>query len=107
MDINYYQRLSHETAMYPGQGTMVGMMYAGLGLAGEAGEVVEHIKKAYRDEIYDGRDDILLELGDVMWYVAEIATANGLSMGEVLQANLDKLADRQKRGVIQGSGDHR
>lgn len=106
MDVNYYQRLSHETAMYPGVGTMVGMMYAGLGLAGEAGEVVEHIKKGYRDEVLH-RDDICLELGDVMWYVAEIATANGLSMGEVLQHNLDKLADRRERDVIQGSGDHR
>ncbi len=106
MDINYYQRLSHETAMYPGIGTMVGMMYAGLGLAGEAGEVVEHIKKGYRDEVFHPYD-ILLELGDVMWYVAEIATANGLSMGEVLQANLDKLASRKERGAIQGSGNHR
>ena len=106
MDINQYQREAHETAMYVGQGTMIGMMYAGLGLAGEAGEVAEIIKKAYRDEVLHSQD-MLLELGDVLWYLSEIARANGFSMGEVAKANLKKLADRRERNVIKGSGDHR
>lgn len=106
MDINQYQRESHVTALYPGQGTLIGQMYCGLGLTGEAGEVADILKKAYRDEVFHPQD-LKLELGDVQWYIAEIATANQWTMGEVLLANLKKLADRRERGAIRGSGDHR
>ncbi len=106
MDINQYQRESHATALYPSQGTLVGQMYCGLGLTGEAGEVADIIKKAYRDEVFHPQD-LKLELGDVQWYIAELATTNRWTMDEVLTANLNKLASRRERHVIQGSGDHR
>jgi NTP pyrophosphatase (non-canonical NTP hydrolase) len=48
-----------------------------------------------------------LELGDVLWYVAQLASELGFSLDEIAQANLDKLASRAARNVIAGSGDHR
>ena len=82
-----------------------------MGIAGEAGEVVEKWKKivAYKDgEITDeDRLEIKKELGDVVWYVALLAHSLGLSLDEVMELNLSKLSDRKKRGVTKGSGDNR
>jgi NTP pyrophosphatase (non-canonical NTP hydrolase) len=89
----------------------IGLAYAALGLAGEAGEVANKVKKVYRDA--DGvlsdeaRDALSDELGDVLWYVAAVATELGLSLNAVAEANLDKLARRQRLGRLQGSGDAR
>jgi NTP pyrophosphatase (non-canonical NTP hydrolase) len=78
----------------------------GLGLAGEAGETVEHIKKYIRD---GNLDPIALkkELGDVIYYWARICKQFGFEPTDVLRTNYEKLVDRQKRGVRQGSGDNR
>jgi NTP pyrophosphatase (non-canonical NTP hydrolase) len=103
-----YQRASRRTAEYPREAWL---SYPALGLAGEAGEVAEHAKKAIRD---DGatvtgarRAAMAKELGDVLWYTAQLATELGLDLDAIAQANLDKLRSRQRRGVLSGSGDER
>jgi NTP pyrophosphatase (non-canonical NTP hydrolase) len=108
VELAEYQRLSRRTAEYP---RAAWLAYPALGLAGEAGEVAEHAKKAIRDdggEITDERRAAMSkELGDVLWYVAQLATELGVDLDDVAQANLDKLASRQRRGVLSGSGDER
>jgi len=109
MTFEEYQQQSRRTAQYPEIGHRV--IYPCLGLAGESGEVLEKIKKIFRNQngIFDAAsyERIKKELGDVLWYLAQIATELGLSLEEIAQANLAKLADRQKRGVIKSSGDER
>lgn len=87
------------------------LMHWVLGLTGEAGEVAEKLKKIIRDK--DGvvseedRQELLKELGDVLWYIAVFADHLGSNIGAVAAANADKLASRKQRDVIQGSGDNR
>jgi len=108
MELSDYQRLSRRTAEYP-RGAW--LAYPALGLAGEAGEVAEHAKKAIRDdggEISDERRAAMAkELGDVLWYVAQLASELDLDLDQVAQTNLEKLLSRQRRGVLSGSGDER
>jgi NTP pyrophosphatase (non-canonical NTP hydrolase) len=108
MELADYQRLSRRTAQYP---RTASLSYPALGLAGEAGEVAEHVKKAIRDDggqVDDARRAALSkELGDVLWYVAQLASELGLELDEVAAENLDKLLSRQRRGVLSGSGDER
>jgi len=108
VELAEYQRLSRRTAGYPREAWL---SYPALGLCGEAGEVADHAKKTIRD---DGgavsaarRAAMAAELGDVLWYVAQLATELGLDLEEIAQANLDKLLSRQRRGVISGEGDER
>ncbi|KEF42788.1 MAG: hypothetical protein ER33_04425 [Cyanobium sp. CACIAM 14] len=109
MDFQTYQRRSRETARYPDAGD--NPIYPTLGLCGEAGEVADKVKKVLRDRggqfSPEVRDDLLLELGDVLWYVAQLATELGLDLETVASANLAKLASRADRNVIGGSGDRR
>jgi NTP pyrophosphatase (non-canonical NTP hydrolase) len=108
MELSEYQRLARRTAQYPREAWLA---YPALGLAGEAGEVAEHAKKAIRDDGgavgEDRREAMAKELGDVLWYVAQLATELGLDLDEVAAANLEKLLSRQRRGVLSGSGDER
>tara|TARA_R110000772_G_scaffold135036_1_gene243651 strand:- start:287 stop:646 length:360 start_codon:yes stop_codon:yes gene_type:complete len=78
-----------------------------LGLVGEAGEVAEKIKKMLRDSTKVTPDDIIKELGDVVFYATALANYFNSDLTEVLQTNMDKLNSRAKRGVIKGSGDNR
>jgi NTP pyrophosphatase (non-canonical NTP hydrolase) len=109
MLLSDYQRLSRRTATYPGAGDNI--VYPTLGLSGEAGEVAEKVKKMLRDDggVMTGErlQALAGELGDVLWYVAQVATEAGLDLEAVAQANLDKLLSRQERGVLSGSGDSR
>jgi NTP pyrophosphatase (non-canonical NTP hydrolase) len=104
-----YQRQSRDTAAYPTVGKA--FVYPALGLAGEAGEVAEKVKKVMRDRggsVDDAaRVGIAKELGDVLWYVAQLATELGLSLEEVAAGNLSKLRSRKNRGRLHGDGDHR
>ncbi len=108
MELSEYQRLSRRTAEYPREAWLV---YPALGLAGEAGEVAEHAKKAIRDDGgqlgAERRAAMAKELGDVLWYVAQLCSELELDLDEVAQQNLDKLLSRQRRGVLSGSGDDR
>ena len=80
-------------------------------MASEAGEVAGKLKKAIRDEggeiSPERREQLLSEVGDVLWYVAMVAMELGSSLSAVAEANLDKLLDRDTRGVIGGDGDTR
>jgi NTP pyrophosphatase (non-canonical NTP hydrolase) len=109
MDFDTYQERCRATARYPEVGA--NPIYPTLGLCGEAGEVADKVKKVLRDRGGEFnaavRDDLLLELGDVLWYAAQLATELGLSLGEIAEANLAKLASRAERNVIAGSGDRR
>jgi len=104
-----YQDAAESTALYPDKGD--NMYYPALGLAGEAGEVCEKIKKIMRDQkghfTEDNVDDISKELGDVLWYVAMVAVEFNIALSSVAEANLSKLQDRMDRGVLKGSGDNR
>lgn len=110
MRLNEYQADSQETAVYPGQGTWIGLVYTMLGL-GEAGELQGKAKKLMRDDGFQlteaRRDAMIAELGDVLWYAAAVANELDIDLERVAQLNLNKLADRADRGVLQGSGDYR
>jgi len=106
-----YAAEAQKTAIYPGSGTSMGLAYAALGLAGEAGEIANKAKKVLRDSngelTQERRAAMAAELGDVLWYIAALAKELDVSLAQVAQANLDKLASRQARGTLQGSGDQR
>jgi NTP pyrophosphatase (non-canonical NTP hydrolase) len=100
---NNYQRAARETAVYPERGTPVGLMYTGLGIAGEAGEVADEIKKMYRNdgELTPARKlKIKKELGDVLWYVAAVCDECGFAMGDVAATNYEKLTERKRAGEL-------
>jgi len=104
-----YQDKSEETAVYPNKGD--NLYYPALGLAGEAGEVCEKVKKIMRDKggVLSEEDSLELskELGDVLWYISALACEINVSLSSIVEENLDKLSSRQDRGKLQGSGDNR
>lgn len=106
MTFDEYQEFTKTTAIYPRE---MALAYLGLGLTGEAGEVANKIKKLYRD----GWDDIeklremSKELGDVLWYVSELAAHLGMSLDQIVSANVEKLTKRKRTGTLGGSGDNR
>jgi NTP pyrophosphatase (non-canonical NTP hydrolase) len=112
LDFDNYQRATGETAVYPesGTGSALALAYVGLGL-GEAGEIQGKIKKVLRDDggVLTGekRSAIAAEVGDLLWYAAQVATELNLPLGFIAEQNLAKLASRKERGVLQGSGDNR
>ena len=109
MDFDEYQEKAATTAKYANKGN--NLAYPVLGLNGEAGEVAEKAKKIIRDhnniKTDQHRQEIAKELGDVLWYVAAVTSEIGFSMQDVAQMNIDKLASRDKRNMIHGSGDNR
>ena len=113
MDFNTYQAKVKETAVYPHVGK--NFVYPALGLAGETGEVIEKVKKLIRDsEVTDAtqvseekKQEIQKEMGDVLWYLAQLATEFGFPLEAVAEKNIEKLASRKERGTLHGSGDNR
>ena len=104
-----YQEKACETAIFPKKQAME---YLTLGLTGESGEIANKVKKfirdgAAKDEYLAKRIEIGYEIGDVLWYCAVLAEELEMNLGHIMEKNLEKLADRHKRGKISGSGDHR
>lgn len=108
-DLDEYQKLSRKT--WNLVKTDHPIVYPTLGLANEAGELTGKIKKIFRDKAgvitAEDREALKYELGDVLWYLAQIATELDLSLNDVANANLAKLFDRLERGKIKGEGDYR
>ena len=109
MELNQYQQRARSTAFYPNAGQ--NPIYPTLGLSGESGEVADKVKKVIRDRqgVFDenAKEAIKLELGDVLWYIAQLSSELGFDLDQVAKANLDKLASRAARGQISGDGDSR
>ena len=109
MNFNDYQTKSRATAKYPVIGH--GVIYPTLGLVNEAGEVAGKIKKVFRDKegeiSQETREALNAELGDVLWYISQVATELDLSLDEIAESNIAKLYDRLERGKLKGDGDNR
>ena len=106
-----YQAETAKTAVYPKTktGDLSAVAYCALGLAGEAGEVSNKVKKLLRDgDSPEKRKAIKKEVGDCLWYVARILDElDNFSMGETAQQNIENLKGRAKRGTLHGEGDNR
>jgi NTP pyrophosphatase (non-canonical NTP hydrolase) len=103
VDFRSYQDMAAETAVYKAEHQVI---YPALGLAAEAGEVANKVKKILRDGNFN-REAIADEVGDCLWYIAALCRDLNVDMKELAKNNLRKLHDRKARGVIQGSGDKR
>jgi len=101
--MNDYQRAAVSTAIYKKEHAVI---YPALGLAAEAGEVANKVKKILRDGKFD-REAIADEVGDCMWYIAALCRDLNIDMQDIANNNIKKLKDRLERGVLSGSGDNR
>ena len=110
MTFDEYQTHALKTVLSTGD-DLQDLMHWVLGINGEAGEIAEKLKKIIRDKqgVLSPEDvtELGKEIGDVLWYLAVFANHLGLSFDDLAAANIQKLADRQKRNVLNGSGDNR
>ena len=108
MTLNDYQVKAVSTAIYPKEYKII---YPTLGLSGEAGEVADKVKKVIRDKggFFGPKEtsNIIDELGDVLWYIGNLANDLGYDLQTVAERNVQKLEDRAERNALQGSGDNR
>ncbi len=96
----YMAEVVRTSAIPDGESFVSQLDLGALGLAGEAGEVVDLIKKfLYAGHPLDA-EELVEELGDVLWYVALICHAVGTSIGEVMAANVEKLRRRYPDGFV-------
>lgn len=109
MNLNEYQKAAMLTAIYPDQGK--NLNYAVLALAGEAGEVADKTSKIMRDDhgmlTMERREELIKELGDVLWTAAAVASELHIPLSCVARKNLEKLAERKHKKTLHGSGDNR
>lgn len=103
MKMNDYQRQATGFAVYPAEYKVT---YPTLGMCGEAGEVAEKVKKQIRDGKFN-RHETAKEVGDVLWYLANLANDIGYNLEEIAVMNIEKLTDRKHRDKIKGNGDNR
>ena len=101
-----YQAQACKTAIYPANAKIT---YPALGLAGEAGEVADKVKKIIRDDkdTPEYRTEIAKEIGDVLWYCAVLAYDLGYDLQTIADMNIWKLKERMASGKIRGDGDNR
>ncbi len=103
-----YEETVKKTAIYPQSHKI---LYPALGLAGEAGEVANKVKKLIRDgfknQPKDWRENIASEIGDVLWYCVALSNDLNVPISTVAKDNMDKLLSRFERGTLGGSGDKR
>ena len=111
MNFNEYQEKAIGTAVYPKHQALP---YLALGLAGEAAEVANKVKKVLRGDYDDDPEkaeealaNIAKELGDTLWYIAVLASELDTPLASVAAANIDKLAARKAEGTLKGSCDER
>ncbi len=98
-----YQKKAVSFAIYPATHKV---LYPTLGLCGETGEVAEKVKKQVRDGVFN-RHEVAKELGDVLWYLANLSNDIGYNLDEIADINIEKLTSRKNRDKIKGSGDNR
>lgn len=112
-DFREYALAIESVARYPGagEGSVTALTYVALGIAGEAGEFADKVKKILRDDAsvisLEAAKALIAELGDVLWYVSRAATELGVPLSLVAEGNVKKLYDRRDRNVLGGSGDNR
>ena len=104
MELNEYQSKATETAIYPDAAKIV---YPAIGVADEAGEILGKIKKYVRGDGPIDDDALIAEMGDVLWYLAALASDLQVNLDYVARLNLHKLQSRQERDVLRGNGDNR
>jgi NTP pyrophosphatase (non-canonical NTP hydrolase) len=108
MNFDEYQKMANKTLINKDRDNLA---YFALGIAGEGGEVADKIKKIIRDKsgVLSDNDkvEIIKEVGDVLWYLSQLADYMDFNFTQVAEMNLKKLSDRQNRGVLAGSGDNR
>lgn len=113
MELNDYQKMAYGTAQYPDRG--FNLLYPALGLVGEAGETADKIKKFWRNhgitnavQLSDEQKEALAkEVGDVLWYIAALASELSMDLSDIASMNLRKLYGRVERGTIKSEGDDR
>ena len=106
-----YQNQASKTARYPDRSNLMGLLYTALGLAGEAGEIANKVKKILRDEsgnlTPETYNKLQEELGDVLWYASQLSWEIKYDFGDVAINNLYKLRNRLEQNKIKGEGDER
>lgn len=113
MNLDKYQKRAAEFDLFENSVDLKapGFLEKVLGLVGEAGEAADKIKKIIRDKggyaSDEDRQAIAKELGDVLWYLANVARYLDISLSEIAEGNIDKLSSRKKRNKLHGEGDDR
>ena len=107
-DLDMYQQVAKTTAIYPREQAII---YPTLGLTGEAGEVANKVKKIIRDGTNKNNENLVqeisAEIGDCLWYISVLADDIGVKLSDIANGNIEKLANRKKKGTIHGAGDDR
>ena len=102
MELNTYHDTASDTAVYPHKGEcgIDSLSYTVLGLVGEAGELANKFKKHIRNNTPVDREVLADELGDVLWYVAAVATELDINLEDVARGNLLKLKSRAEKNQL-------